>query len=713
MDSLSEWACPCGDITIKSSDVYDASKFIGKKIINEMENERHNERYIDTETSAIVSREQLLFEFATNVTEFITKLKSYEDLEVPNIESINFPRIVLVGTQTSGKSSFINNLINMELMPTGDNMVTRSPVHIKVINNTTNSTDRVSIFTMTNGNKNLVYCADLNSTNTFNTLIFQKKMREATDMIAHKNCISEEPIIVEILTKDTNNNMSAKNLIIVDLPGLVTIPKTDIGQPASIVEDLKNLVMKEISHPNVYVLVAIQAKTDLETDVGLAVVKEIQRTNKSLKAIGLLTKLDLLDKRSLKQFDNNIFNPAVLSKSTALDGGFFVINNHNDNDEYYLNKNMFDKSLRFIQGNRFGSHNLMIQLKKNLITGIRAILPDFQKNLDILGKNVKIIVPQIGNSLEDKQAKMIYISCIYYILNKMFSDSFNATGNERNIGNDIRYIFDNFVQTMESLDPFNKTLLPDEKLQEIMDSFNGYVQSGENKTKLILKKCLADKETKPIQKLIEYVNICIQKLISLILKLADTLVDTKPFDIYPLGLNSYKKDITDFPKFREFILLHTTNILFKYQKEALDHITKYLGIQEQNSVWSYQHSDLSFKNEFEAELDNNLNNKKDSLNSKGRFESTMSIVDVRVLLRACYEHIVGICKEFTHKTAITTIINQFENKYLIEMLDETAKIDIDELFYETRFDINKKKTYENLLKDIAKLQEDINKLYTF
>jgi hypothetical protein len=705
MDSISSWSCPCGNIDIKSSDVYSATKATKKAMDNG--NLSDNEKPMGAEAIAIMSREQLLFEFASNVTEFITKIKSFEDLEVPNIENINFPRIVLVGTQTSGKSSFINNLINMDLMPTGDNMVTRSPVHIKVINNATNTQDKVSIFTMMNGNKNCVFTANLDSVETFNTLIFQKKMKEATDMIAHKNCISDDPIIVEILTKDRDNKISAKNLVVVDLPGLVTIPKTDIGQPMTIVEDLKNLVMKEISYPNVYVLVAIQAKTDLETDVGLAVVKEIQRTNKSLKAIGLLTKLDLLDKKSLKQFDNNIFNPDALSKSIALDGGFYVINNHNDTDDYYLNKHIYDKSLRFIKNNRYGSHNLMIQLKKNLIAGIRTILPEFQRNLDALDKNVKLMGPQIGSTLEDKQSKTIYISSIYYILNKMFADSFNAMGNERNIGNDIRFIFDDFVRTMESLNPFSKQMLSDEKLQEIMDGFNGYVQSGENKTKLILRKCLADKETKPIQRLIEYVNVCIHKLTDSILKLANDLVNTKPFDIYPLGLNSYKKDIVDFPKFREFIMLHTTNILLKYQNEAIQLVAQFLAIQEQNSVWSYQHSDLSLKNELE-ELDPDTKSV-----FKRQFESTMTIVDVRVLLKACYEHIVANCKEFTHKTAITTIINQFENKYLIEMLNETAKIDIDELFYETRFDVNKKRTYENLTKDIEKLRHDIDRLYTF
>src|SRR6476661_7710765 len=40
------------------------------------------------------------------------------------------PQLVVVGTQSSGKSSVLNGIMSMDILPTGKNMVTRSPINI-------------------------------------------------------------------------------------------------------------------------------------------------------------------------------------------------------------------------------------------------------------------------------------------------------------------------------------------------------------------------------------------------------------------------------------------------------------------------------------------------------------------------------------------------------------------------------------------------------
>jgi GTPase SAR1 family protein len=49
-----------------------------------------------------------------------------------NIQQINIPRLVVTGTQSSGKSSIVNRIIGMNLLPVGDNMVTRTPINIRL-----------------------------------------------------------------------------------------------------------------------------------------------------------------------------------------------------------------------------------------------------------------------------------------------------------------------------------------------------------------------------------------------------------------------------------------------------------------------------------------------------------------------------------------------------------------------------------------------------
>ena len=41
-------------------------------------------------------------------------------------KSIKIPQLVVVGTQSAGKSSVLNGILSMDILPTGKNMVTRS-----------------------------------------------------------------------------------------------------------------------------------------------------------------------------------------------------------------------------------------------------------------------------------------------------------------------------------------------------------------------------------------------------------------------------------------------------------------------------------------------------------------------------------------------------------------------------------------------------------
>ena len=47
-------------------------------------------------------------------------------------EFIDPPRLVVVGTQSSGKSSLLNGVISMDIMPIGKNMVTRTPLNLQL-----------------------------------------------------------------------------------------------------------------------------------------------------------------------------------------------------------------------------------------------------------------------------------------------------------------------------------------------------------------------------------------------------------------------------------------------------------------------------------------------------------------------------------------------------------------------------------------------------
>ena len=55
--------------------------------------------------------------------------------------NIEIPRLVVVGTQSSGKSSLLNGLLSMDLLPTGKTIVTRTPLNLQL--NQTNGESKV------------------------------------------------------------------------------------------------------------------------------------------------------------------------------------------------------------------------------------------------------------------------------------------------------------------------------------------------------------------------------------------------------------------------------------------------------------------------------------------------------------------------------------------------------------------------------------------
>src|SRR5438046_1427 len=52
--------------------------------------------------------------------------------------NIDPPQLVVVGTQSSGKSSLLNRIIEMDILPTGKTMVTRRPLNLQLINSDKN-----------------------------------------------------------------------------------------------------------------------------------------------------------------------------------------------------------------------------------------------------------------------------------------------------------------------------------------------------------------------------------------------------------------------------------------------------------------------------------------------------------------------------------------------------------------------------------------------
>ena len=173
--------------------------------------------------------------------------------------------------------------------------------------------------------------------------------------------ISHQPIYLRIISSQI------PDLTLVDLPGMTMVACTDKGQPKDIKDQINNLISKNISDPNTLILAVIPARPDIETDIGLELVKKHDPEGK--RTIGILTKIDLMNNNTdITNYLHN--NNKYISKDLILNYGYFAVNcqtcNNKTENDYFYNHSIYSK---FKDQNRIGTKNLTKVLDLRVVVG--------------------------------------------------------------------------------------------------------------------------------------------------------------------------------------------------------------------------------------------------------------------------------------------------------------------------------------------------------
>jgi replication fork clamp-binding protein CrfC len=183
---------------------------------------------------------------------------------------IDLPQIAVVGGQSAGKSSVLENFVGRDFLPRGSGIVTRRPLILQLVN----SKAEWAEFLHAKGKK----FTDFNEV--------RKEIEAETDKLTGKNKgISSVPINLRV------HSPHVLNLTVVDLPGLTKVPVGD--QPPDIEFQIRDMLMQFITRDNCLVLAVTPANIDLATSEALKLAKEVDPTG--VRTIGVLTKLDLMD----------------------------------------------------------------------------------------------------------------------------------------------------------------------------------------------------------------------------------------------------------------------------------------------------------------------------------------------------------------------------------------------------------------------------------
>lgn len=201
-------------------------------------------------------------------------------------DAIQLPQIVVLGTQSSGKSSVIESLVGRSFLPRGTGIVTRRPLILQLVytpkddrehrsaENGTLDLDEWGTFLHT---KNKIYI-------DFSEI--RKEIESETERMAGSNKgICPEPINLKIYST------SVVNLTLIDLPGITKVPVGD--QPEDIESQIRQLVLKYICNPNSIILAVVTANTDMATSESLKLSKDVDPDGR--RTLAVVTKLDLMD----------------------------------------------------------------------------------------------------------------------------------------------------------------------------------------------------------------------------------------------------------------------------------------------------------------------------------------------------------------------------------------------------------------------------------
>uniref|UniRef100_A0A8B9JGT8 dynamin GTPase n=1 Tax=Astyanax mexicanus TaxID=7994 RepID=A0A8B9JGT8_ASTMX len=184
--------------------------------------------------------------------------------------NLDLPQIAVVGGQSAGKSSVLENFVGKDFLPRGSGIVTRRPLVLQLIN----ANAEWAEFLHLKGKKFTEFDE------------VRQEIEAETDRVTGANKgISPVPINLRVYSPHV------LNLTLIDLPGITKVPVGD--QPADIEQQIRDMIMQFICRESCLILAVTPANTDLANSDALKLAKDVDP--QGMRTIGVITKLDLMD----------------------------------------------------------------------------------------------------------------------------------------------------------------------------------------------------------------------------------------------------------------------------------------------------------------------------------------------------------------------------------------------------------------------------------
>lgn len=258
---------------------------------------------------------------------------------------LDYPQIVVVGDQSSGKSSLLETIFNIKL-PTASGTCTKCPIVIKSKNN-------VNL-------KEKKYYLESDDIGNINEEIICDKIRDLQNKYTEEgNLVSDKEIILQI------EGFDLLDITIVDLPGIIHQGKDKD------IQTIHDTIKKYIKQKNTLILVVNQASIDEELNTAHKLAKTYDV--KQERTMTIYTKCDTFQSDEQKEDKSKKINYG--------DNIHAVICNPNgkEYDKEYEN----DKFREYnISEEKSGINSLKVKLEKMYCDLIRKNAPKLEKDIE-------------------------------------------------------------------------------------------------------------------------------------------------------------------------------------------------------------------------------------------------------------------------------------------------------------------------------------------
>jgi GTP-binding protein EngB required for normal cell division len=376
-------------------------------------------------------------------------------------EEIPLPQIVVVGQQSSGKSSVLEAISGIPF-PTNDGLCTRFATEV-VLRRASKATTNVQIVR--------------ESYTGLGEDPYQKSIKKfhsdvrAMSPLGTENVPDLVAMAAKCLSLDSSKNFTKDylrievsgptqdHLTLVDLPGLFYYTKA--GQDSTEPEIVKDLAKKYMSERRSIILTVLSAKTDYSTQEILQTLKGIDRTGS--RTMGVITGVDQVERHSARETD---YLALADNDITPLALGWHVLRNPSFTDRQSATLNRDELEKQFFESHQpwstisaecRGAEKLKLKLSHILMEHIGRELKDVIASLNQKIEVCEKALSKCGVERTTQQQKRIYLSKIgteYRTLVKAalegpYEDAFFSLTGER-LRAKVRRMSEQFAHDMSS-----------------------------------------------------------------------------------------------------------------------------------------------------------------------------------------------------------------------------------------------------------------------